>query len=73
MSKCFQFRNAMALFGCQCEVMVVFKLLFGLKLGNFYFGHIKLKFFKKEIFLDDKFKFLQKQYTNVNLTSNVMI
>ena len=50
MSKCFQFLIAMALFGCQCEVMVVFRLLFGLKLGNFYFGPIKVNFLRRKYF-----------------------
>ena len=40
-----------SVFGChgnffrgQCEAIIVFRLLFGLNLGNFYFGHIRLKF-----------------------------
>ena len=67
------FRLSWQFFRCQCEVIIVFRVLFGLKLGNFYFGHIKLKFCGGKYFYVINSHFYTKQYNNINLTSNVMI
>ena len=60
-------------FGGHCEIIIVFRLLFVLKLDIFIFLHIKLKFCGEKYFWMINSNLYKKQYTNVNLTSNVMV